>query len=350
MIFMKKVFFLAMVLAAMLPLNAQNGITLTKGKPVLVYALPKTELCIEIVTETTKQKPGIFYQYSERYLATNQVITEEKTTVRLKSIRIFPRAVADPNRTYTLTPRKSSVLNNICVNPQGILCGINTEVPVEQHIKKEIIKEKNSRTIYDNGLLPLGEEFMMAGSSAKLAEGAAKQIYRIRESRMSLLTADVEHLPADGASMKAMLNGMDEQEQELTELFIGKTTTDTQHKTIVYVPDSAVNQQVVFRISTFNGIVDTDDLSGKPYYISIEPAKIKTQLPGEKEKIEKAAINTILPARTKIVITDGVNEIYNQTIDIPQLGEIVPLGEGLFASPKVKVKIDPHTGRLISIE
>ena len=64
---MKKVIFLAMILTALLPLNAQNGITLTKGKPVLVYALPKTELCIEIVTETVKQKPGIFYQYSKRY-------------------------------------------------------------------------------------------------------------------------------------------------------------------------------------------------------------------------------------------------------------------------------------------
>ena len=43
-----------------------NGIT---------YSLPKTELNIVITARCTIEKPGPFYQYAERYLATKNIIT-----------------------------------------------------------------------------------------------------------------------------------------------------------------------------------------------------------------------------------------------------------------------------------
>jgi hypothetical protein len=348
---MKQVTFITALIAVIFQLNAQNGVTLTEGKPVLVYALPKTELKIEISIETIKQKPGIFYQYSERYLATNNVITEEKSTSKLKTIQLVSNAIADPNRTFTIIPSKSSALNNISVNEQGIITGINVLLPeaTKKVIEKKVIKEYLQKDLSINNLLPLGEEFMMAGSSAKLAEGAAKQIYRIRESRLSLLTGDIEHLPSDGKSLESMLKGMDKMEQQLTELFIGKTIVETQTRIISIFPDSVLNNKILFRLSAFNGIVDADDLSGRPYYINIEPAKIKLQKPGEKEKSEKSGLYTILPASTKITITDGINIVYSGVFDIPQLGEIIPFSTELLSNPKIKIQIDPITGRLLGI-
>lgn len=49
------------------------------------------------------------------------------------------------------------------------------------------------------------EELLMAGSTAKQAEVAAKQIYRIRESRLNILTGEADNLPPDGEAMKLVI-------------------------------------------------------------------------------------------------------------------------------------------------
>lgn len=45
-----------------------------------------------------------------------------------------------------------------------------------------------------------------------MAEVAAKQLYRIRESRLNLVTGEVDELPADGESFKLIIQQLDEQE------------------------------------------------------------------------------------------------------------------------------------------
>ena len=57
------------------------------------------------------------------------------------------------------------------------------------------------------------EELLMAGSTAKQAEVAAKQIYRIRESRLNILTGEADNLPPDGEAMKLVIQQLEEQEK-----------------------------------------------------------------------------------------------------------------------------------------
>ena len=64
----------------------------------------------------------------------------------------------------------------------------------------------------------MSEELLMAGSTAKQAEVAAKQIYRIRESRMNILTGDADNLPPDGEAMKLVIQQLEEQEKSANQL------------------------------------------------------------------------------------------------------------------------------------
>ena len=345
---MKKLLYLSILLAFSFIAKSQSTFSLTEGEPALVYSLPKTEFCIEIETEKTVQKPGIFYRYSERYLATNKVITEEKTTYRLKSINVKTHAIADANRTYSFAPNSSLQTSRLSVNSQGILCGVNVACEPEKTANPTVqLPVKDN--VKPDALLPLGEEYMMAGSEAKLAEGVAKEIYRIRESRLSLLTADVDKLPADGESFKTMMDGLNKMERELTELFVGKTTVDTQTQTINITPTAAINNQVLFRLSAFKGIVAADDLSGVPYYINIAPTSVGILSADPKIKSERGALYYVLPASTQLSIGDGINTMYSHEFFVPQFGKTVPLPESLFKQ-HIKVQIDPHTGRLLSVE
>jgi len=344
---MKKLLFLSTLLAISLIAKAQAPFSLSEGESALVYSLPKTVFCIEVQTEKVTQKPGVFYRYSERYLATSKVITEEKTTYKLKGISVKALATADPARTYAITPNSSLQTSRLSVNSQGILCGINVPVETESTPAKvcDAVKIENSPK---DALLPLGEEYMMAGSEAKLAEGAAKQIYHIREGRMGLLTADVDKLPADGESLKVMLEGMNRQENKLTELFVGQTISEVQTQTIYLTPTAAINNDVLFRLSTLKGMVASDDLSGVPYYISITPTDKTTS--ASKSKSENAALYTILPVASELTIGNGVNTIYNNRFFVPQFGKIIGLPESMFKQAHLKVKVDQQTGRLLSIE
>ncbi|MFT3751739.1 MAG: DUF4831 family protein [Paludibacter sp.] len=251
---MKKLIIFSILLTSAVLATAQKAFTLVEGQPALVYSLPKTQLCVEVEIEKVNQKPGVFYRYSERYLATNSVIVDQKTTYRLKSVSVKAVAVPDSSRTYQIIPNAGSQLSHLSVNAQGILCGVNVPVQAEKTVTINKIIRKESTSAATN-LLPLGEEYMMAGSEAKLAEGAAKQIYRIRESRLSLLTADVDKLPADGASMKSMLQGLDEMEHQLTELFVGNTNTEMQIQKIMLTPTVALNNEILFRFSALRGLV-----------------------------------------------------------------------------------------------
>ena len=346
---MKKLLFLFIFTILALTTKAQSTFSLTEGQSAMVYSLPKTEFCIEIETEKTTQKPGVYYRYSERYLATNKVITEEKTNFKLKSIKVKTRAIADSSRTYSFIPNQCLQTFHLSINSQGILCGVNVNCEQEKPINSAVVFPSKETTKTDQ-LLPLGEEYMLAGSEAKLAEGVAKQIYRIRERRLSLLSADVDKLPADGDSFKTMMDGLNKLERDLTDLFAGKTTMETQSQTINIQPTKALNNKVLFRLSALKGLVAADDLSGVPFYINVLPANITVNPADPKARPEKTALFCVLPAATQLTIGDGINALYSNEFFVPQFGKTIPLPESLFRKRGMKLHIDCQTGRLLNIE
>lgn len=343
---MKKLIIISLLFVGITGIRAQSAFALTDGVPAMVYALPKTTLFFEIEVETTVEKPGVFYLYSQRYLATSQVILEEKTTSKVKNISMKTFTEPDLNRRFAVEPIAKSPLNGIVVNEQGILCGVNiapssqavTVAPELKQHKFEIAKSEPE-------LLPLTQEYMMAGSTAKMAEGAAKQIYDIRASRLNLLSGEMDHLP-DGEALKSMLSGLEKKEKELTELFVGSTRKKSTTYYITLNPDKVMSKEVLFRLSTLRGVVSKDDLSGEPYFITITPEKIQIQERDPKVKVEKVGLYTVLPAVTAITISDGVNPVFQQTIQMPQFGQLVTLPESLLRTPGIKIFVDVQTGRI----
>ncbi len=346
---MKKLIIISLLFVGIAGIRAQSAFALTDGVPALVYALPKTNLCFEIEVETTVEKPGVFYLYSQRYLATSQVVMEEKTSSKVKSISMQTVTVPDVNRRFAVEPMAKSPLNGIVVNEQGILCGVNI-VPASPSAAKTDVSNMQKQEVAGSEpeLLSLTQEYMMAGSTAKMAEGAAKQIYDIRASRLNLLSGEMDHLP-DGEALKTMLSGLDAKEKELTALFIGSVRKNTKVYKLNLSPDNVVSNEVLFRLSATRGVVAKDDLSGEPYFITIAPEKIRMQERDPKAKVERAGLYTVLPALTTVTVSDGVNQVLQQTIPMPQFGQLVTLPESLLRTPGIKITVDVPTGRILGI-
>ena len=352
---MKKILPAIALFVGVLTVQSQSDFALKSDVPSHVYALPKTGLCFEIEVETITEKPGIFYLYSQRYLATNEVIMEEKISSSITDIKVNILTAPDMNRRYVIEySPKSPVAFGMAVNEQGILCGVNVPaVPTGKkcEIKANALTKKEKQLSYQD-LLPLTQEHMMAGSAAKMAEGAAKQIYTIRESRLNLLMGEVDHMP-EGEALKIILQELDAKEKKLSELFIGSVKREISKYTITLFPEEALSEEVFFRLSAKRGVISKEDLSGEPYYISIIPETINKEIEKTKsksKKTEETGLYTILPAATTITISDGVNTLFQRDVAMPQFGELIPLPKSLIFTPDIKISIDPQSGRLLKIE
>ena len=314
------------------------------AQSAFVYSLPKTVLKIDVKLEKTVEQPGEFYQYAQRYLAANKVITAEKTSYRIVSISATAQTEPNTEQTYSLNGLANKNLS-ISVDENGILTGLNNFV---EKTKSEKVFNCNEfvKTEQTSDLLPLTEEYMMASSTAKMAEGAAKQIYHIREGRMNLLSGDVNNFP-QGAAMSDLLSRMDREEQRLTELFTGKKIVTYETKTVYFDPAKMSVNQILFRLSNINGIVAADDLSGAPVSINFS-AKNKNTI--ESTNKSTVILYYILPVNGKITISDTQNQYFTGEFTFPQFGTVLPLGENMLTKVTKRVLIDNQTGRLLGIE
>ena len=341
--------FLSLLLLATLSLQAQ----VKEGESALVYYLPQTELVFEIEYEQITAERGMFYQYSERYLGTKDVVLENSVTYAIKNVQLHTRTKADPARAYTI-PLNQKTLANCAVrlNNKGLIESVNCESEVaktaEQHKptdRKQCKADKPSLAI------PFLEDQMLSGSIGKMAEGTAKQIYSIRENRLNLLAGEVEHTPADGAAMRLVLSEMDRQEETLTQLFLGKIEKKHIVKTVTIIPESDCSDSVIFRFSKHEGLVDSDDMSGEPFSLTIVAHKQDFAPAADADKQPApSAIWQNLAGNADITLTDGEKLLVNKNIPVAQFGVAVPLAQDLFAKRKTQVRFDTRTGSVIEIK
>ena len=346
------------VAALLIAVGYTNAQIVRENEAAVVYYMPKTELVIHIDYEVVTRTPGVFYQYAERYLGAKEIIMENTTNCQLCAVDIATESSADTERAYKVTAQKGMNTQLVSLSEDGRLVGYGIENASLQFSERSQSELQNgSEAAYSleaksEGLMPLLEEQFMAGSVAKMAEGAAKQIYRIRETRLNILAGDVEHVPADGKAMELVLNELDKQEQALVALFVGKTQVTHHTHAVRYVPEESVEKEVVCRLSAHNGIVDKNDLSGEPLYLTLV-AKKQTLLPAgiaDKNTPLLSQIHYNLPGEAQVALTFKGKQMAEQTVAVAQYGVAIPLAQDLFTGKATPtIKISAETGNILEI-
>lgn len=341
---------LAVVLVSTLMSWAQPALRISAETPTLIYSLPKTEFYFEVVIEKTVEKPGPFVLYAQRFLGATKAIQEESVNFRLVDVRVSTQTVPDPARRYAVSFDPKSALSKLVVDPQGILTGVNSPLPVRK-IEKEIIQDDSKlKTPAQDVLLPLSREYLQSNNVGKMAEGTANYIQDLRSSRMNLLVAEVEQMPSEGA-LAVILAELERREKEMVELFVGSVRVQREVHRIYVSPEKSKLRDVLFRISAKRGVVARDDMSGEPVFYSFTPETVPFRAVEISDNSkEKVGLYTIYPARTLLKVDNGVDVILEESYFLPQFGELMPLPESLFKSINLKLSIDPETGRLLKLE
>ena len=234
----------------------------------IVYSLPKTAVEVTVTATCVKTKKGRYADYAERYLDLKSVPKQDAVEWSLDHVEMQTVALPDTARCYKIAFGTALPIA-FYLNEQGILQGINREpvTPTEVAAIVASAAEEQKKPIVVN---VMSEELMKAGSESKQAEIAARQIYRIRQARLNLITGEVDNLPADGASFQLVLDNLEAQEKAYLALFEGEKEVTQEVRTYHFESQDAVEGEVLFRFSRHLGFVDADDLSGKPFAISMQ--------------------------------------------------------------------------------
>ena len=323
----------------------QPGVT-TEGA---VYFLPMTAVTVTVEVEKTTYTPGDFCQYAERFLRIKDVSATPSVSYRITAIRQTAVAVPDTAKRYAVKFDARTAATNVRLSDDGILLAINTEV-------KEYAQPKNHSLPSHFSPLPskpnprqyMNEETLAAGSTAKMAELTAQDIYEIRESRSLLVRGQADNMPKDGEQLRLMLNQLDLQDRALTSLFVGTYDRDTIQKTFTIVPSANVTHETLFRFSQKLGLVDSDDLSGVPYYIHIEDLKtVPLAAPADPKKKQKPVdgIFVNIPGRLRSVVSDSQEPIVANEFPAGQFGHVELLSGALFNKRyTTRLRLHPLSG------
>lgn len=327
----------------------QPGVT-TEGA---IYFLPKTAIRVNVLIEKTTYTPGDFAPYALRYMRLKDVALEPSTQYKVISIQQMPIGVPDTTKRYAIKVNPKTVAPNVTLSEDGRLLGINSNA---KDIQLPNPFQAAPKTTRPNPRQFMTEEILAAGSTAKMAEFTAREIYDLRENRSLLIKGQADFMPKDGNQLKLMLNSLDEQDQALTSLFQGTIERDTTEHVLVVMPDGPIQRQVLFRLSQQLGVVDADDYSGAPFYITVDdlnalPPVDEAAAAKVKKKQYEAGIYVNVPGRMRSTIYQGINALQTQEFPAAQFGNVELLSGELFNKHyDTHLWINPITGAVERLE
>ncbi len=355
---MKKTSLTGLLLCLSLSLSAQtSGSDYRPGvtEEGIAYFLPSTRLHITVTAERTSHTPGEYHRYAERYLRLKDVTTTPYDEWELTSVSVVPYGVADKTKVYTvkLNPKTSAPLVGLA--PDGRLLSINATAPRISALSSPSVTKHEAKMLHPEDYKT--EEILSAGSTAKMAELTAGEIYDIRENRGLLAKGQADFMPNDGEQLKLMLENLDKQEEALLSLFRGTSSKETHVFTFDYAPEKETEREILFRFSKHFGVVENDDLAGEPVYISIRDLKtlpeevIDEKTAKKKAKKEIEDVRYMLPGQVAVNVFTNTRQLVNATYPMAQFGRVEHLGGELFNKTFIThITFSPETGSITKID
>ena len=294
----------------------QPGVTLEGVN----YFLPKTVFEVVLTTEKATTKPGEFAAYADRYLRLKDVPTVESTQWALKAVTLMPYGVPDSTKAYSIKLRAKTAAPLVSLTDDGLLIGVNADVTPEPapELPKPVAAPKPV-----NGRDFMTHDILTAGSTAKMAQLTAEEIYDIRDSRNALVRGEADNTPKDGAQLKLMLAG---------------------------------EKQLLCRFSRKLGLVAADDLSGEPIWITVKPVGSMPAVVNDAETAKKKAkmeqgLYVNQPRRAQITIFTAQQTLLTTELPVAQYGTTEVLSDALFNKKlETSVTLHQHTGSVKEIK
>lgn len=325
---------------------------LIEGESAIIYYMPQTELEVELQYTVESHKPGILFAFAEDKLGITDAIEDSDTIYQLQGASIYTRTYADHNRSYKVTDQQITPL--LTLSDKGILAAYNATVPAKSKNKKQAETPAKAVCAPRHHVMPLSEEQIGAASLTEMANLIAKQIYRIRETRMFLLEGEID-APKDGKSLELILNELRQQESALVTLFSGESSVEEKNLSLRYLP--TVSDTIL--LGYFDSLTGelTHEEEGELLRLVIqaeqpvvEPQPVVEDKHAKKQVVVVPELYYNLPALATIQVWANERLLATKRVQIAQMGVSVPVPAALTRKGEEHhILFDTQTGNIQSI-
>lgn len=324
----------------------------------LVYSLPVTGLQVTVTARREQRKAGPYRQYARHYLGRADVVQEDAVSWTITDVEAVPVGVRADGDTQYLMQLKPGAVTFIGIDRDGMLLSINArpEEPDYEVADGSVMQQGTvvrSDGAVDDYLRYADMDLVSAQNSMRQAEMVAGSLMDVRDAYLSLTRGTADNMPVDGRQLELMLASLKEQEEAFTRAFTGAVRVEEFTRTFFFLPEDD-GEEVLFRLSDFNGIVGPDDFSGSPVYVKTEVVR-EGELPldvnGEPKKFPKDGVVYAIPGTAAVSIYTPGSTLFSKEMEFAQFGTTFALAPSLFTDKKAPsfARFDPATGALLEI-
>jgi hypothetical protein len=337
---MKKVFrtILTLALSAMpLVASAQPD---ADPQGYVTYSLPMTTITLDVEAVQETFYAGPYAKYAEKYLGIKPRMKDE-TTVQLSQIKMSPYVEADQSCRYSVNIKKGTLNPSVfSLSAAGLVTFADAKFadetvwrfPVKSDgdfsgkgVSSNLTSE--ATTLYKNekkesayNRVSVQQNMVVEKTLEQKAAETAATILDLRRQRLQIVTGDTD-ATYSGEAMGAAIGELARLEQEYMTLFVGYSEFQTQQMRFDVVPDAGRENQmyIAFRISDKNGLLPSDDMTGRPVVMEIQPQAF------EKVKVDKEQkgefVHYRIPAVCTVKIKNGADILLQSRVPVYQLGQ-----------------------------
>jgi hypothetical protein len=335
--------------SVIMPLS--DAATLTEGS--IVYGLPRTVLTVVVEIERTIEKPGPYARFAGDMLGLNDVIQSESESWSIEGISVKTHEELDPSEYYVIESSTLFQTNVLALKKEGLILDLNPEI----FNSTENLIESKEHALNQFQPFDLGsdEYFQLQRDTAyrrisvdssfiripyvvekkkklpidQLAERAARRLMEMREGRHLILSGEANVFPQSDAA----INEINRLEREYTELFTGKTLTETRIFSYQIIPTKEMvgKPVILFQFSELTGPVTGATKGGIPVTAGFIPEqKTKGLTIINKQKTEPNApefdkLFYRVPDVVDLKISLGTEILFDSRKLIYQFGEVIQL-------------------------
>jgi len=326
------------------------GDTVKLHEGSLVYALPQTVLDFTVIADKTVKKAGPYHEYANELLGLNDVISDDQVIWTLREVKINSVQELDPGEFYIIKSDGLVQTNAISMINAGLIMDINPSVYMNREYDSRNYSSDETGMVYrDMGSdvyynieqdtaykmvdvdtafvrIPYVLERRRQLSLAEQAENTAGILLELREGRHLILTGEATVFPQDKASIEEIKR----LEDQYISLFSGKSYSRQVEFNFSFVPDGSMKNKpvVIFRFSQEKGVLEMNDLSGRPVVIEMMGNNIASSvnmIPGNTGDGDYDKIYYRIPEVVDIRVTDGKRNLGGKRQLIYQFGKKVAL-------------------------
>lgn len=345
----------------------------------LYYALPFTQICIDVTYQYYDLSEAIFSQYASEMLALDNFDVERP--YRIKNIEATYNVTADPDHYYFVSPNGVSLqidsrhlLRSVGMTPQesaaalssAIVYPADSDSPTPSDAKLVLHNASADKMLPTYNLYDRTDTFYVKGdrpnhptgtstkkaprSLRQRAQAAAEEIAELEDSRADITVSD-RYTPEGKVQM---LKQLEEKEAVLLAQFIGKPIVETVHffinPNLSDNNNDTIQKMVLFYFSRAEGICESDDYDALPVTCTLRPDQSIKEVRRHSSDLHSPLFGKSkvfkyrLPSQALLTLEC---ELFNYQVTLPvaQFGPIINLPRSHF-----KALFDPISGAIIYYE